>query len=49
MRLSTWKRTLVSGVAAAGITVGTLAGASATATAAPTTPAVTTEIAPQAV
>ncbi|MFE2296391.1 peptidoglycan-binding protein [Streptomyces sp. NPDC059452] len=50
MRLSTWKRTVVSGVAVAGIAVGTLAGASAAA-AAPvnTAPAVTAEIAPQAV
>ncbi|MER7405068.1 peptidoglycan-binding domain-containing protein [Streptomyces sp. NPDC000070] len=50
MRLSTWKRTFVSGVAVAGITFSALACASATAAAAPTatTPAVSTKIAPQA-
>lgn len=52
MRLGNWKRTLVSGVAAAGITAGTLAGATATATAAApvdTPSAVTADISPQAV
>ncbi|GGS52043.1 hypothetical protein GCM10010270_23330 [Streptomyces violaceus] len=51
MRLSVWKRTFVSGVAAAGISVSTLVGASATAVAAPadTTPAVVTKISAQAV
>ncbi|MDT0489844.1 peptidoglycan-binding domain-containing protein [Streptomyces sp. NPDC012600] len=51
MRLSTWKRSFVSSVAAAGIVVGTLAGASGTAAAAPadTKSATATKIAPQAV
>lgn len=52
MRLSVWKRAFVSGAVAVGVAVGTLAGTSATAAAAPTdnTPAVAAaDVTPQAV